>query len=267
VRTILGRSLIVAHAVGCGRIGYTALDEDARLADGVVVDGATNFDTQVGMDDGAPLLDTAPSPSDAQDADAGYDAGADACPSCTPSNVILSGQDPTAQWGGTTAGTPYSDLCPENQVLLGFQGSVSKNPSISWMHSVQGQCGTISVVGQQIITTATVWLPERGQNGGVAWSSLCPPNQMVMGVDGRSSGYVDQLAIRCALLTVTGAPGAYGIAMGAATELPPVGSNAGTPFPTTDCPAGEVARGANIRADNYPRAFGLICGTPSIQVP
>jgi hypothetical protein len=45
-------------------------------------------------------------------------------------------------------------------------------------------------------------------------------------------------------------------------ELDPAGGNGGTEFGRTDCPAGQVARGSNIRHGDSIDAFGMICATP-----
>src|SRR4051812_44017291 len=48
------------------------------------------------------------------------------------------------------------------------------------------------------------------------------------------------------------------------TDLPSSGGDGGQAFPTTDCPAGDVALLSNIRAGSYIDAFGIGCSTPSL---
>ena len=55
------------------------------------------------------------------------------------------------------------------------------------------------------------------------------------------------------------------VSVGEITTIDPVGSLGGEPFDAIDCPAGQIAIGANIRAGGSVDAMGLICGTPTIQ--
>ncbi len=92
---------------------------------------------------------------------------------------------------------------------------------------------------------------------------FCPSDQVVVGFDGNSNGYFSQLALICAPLAVTIGTGAYALQIGATTELPPVGG-AGTPAPTTHCPAGQIARGDPLRSGQWVDAFSLACATPRL---
>jgi hypothetical protein len=89
---------------------------------------------------------------------------------------------------------------------------------------------------------------------------------MVVGFSGRADiSNVDFLVIRCAGLVVTGSPGSYSVSVGAVTALSGAGNPlGGTPFGNIDCPVGQVATVAVIRADDELRAFGLECSTPEL---
>ncbi|NIR40685.1 MAG: hypothetical protein GWN79_23565, partial [Actinobacteria bacterium] len=61
---------------------------------------------------------------------------------------------------------------------------------------------------------------------------------------------------------------ASGIALAAdtaTTDLPAAGGTGGSPFPQTDCPAGQVAGESRIRAGDSIDAFGLGCIAPALS--
>ena len=174
----------------------------------------------------------------------------------------MGGHTSTVAVGWTTSGVAYMDLCPAGQVVIGYHGFQANSPTMPWMRSVQTQCGILSLGAgpAHAVTTATgALLPVRGLASGTAWTRLCPSNQVVVGVTGRSSGYVDQLALRCGPLLVSGPAGNLTVSIGSITTTPPTDSNSGSPFSPIDCPGGHIAVGSNITADNYPRSFGLFC--------
>jgi hypothetical protein len=182
--------------------------------------------------------------------------------------VTVNGQNGSARVGWTDFGTAFMDLCPAGEVVIGYLGFQAPSPTMPWMRAVQTQCGRLAVgpgPSSPVTTTAATLFPVRGLEGGTAWSRLCPTNQVVVGFGGRSSGYLDQLIVRCAPLSVSGQPGSQTISIGAITALPPTDSGSGSAFSSIDCPAGQLASGSNVTADNYPRSFGLFCGTPTVS--
>ncbi len=196
------------------------------------------------------------------------DAGSETTGSVSPA-IVVAGQGPTTQVGTTIFGAAYADECPSGEVVIGYVGTTSRNPAIPWLQSIQTQCGRLLVSGAPYTITTSLGslLPERGSNGGVAWSSLCPAGQVIVGFQGYEGGYVYQLAFRCAAMAVVGDATSYGIALGAITTLPPAGPASGTEFGPIECPGGQIAVGSNIQADTWPRAFGLFCGAPSFVSP
>jgi hypothetical protein len=265
-------------ASGCGRITFDTVwtvdggPDPATDAAESRVDGADGASPgSDGADaagrDGSP----APTPFDGRSTD-GPPQSADATPppvtsdAAPGSTITLGGQAESARVGSTTAGTPYRDLCPPGEVVIGYQGTQARSPTMPWLQSVQTLCGSLTVgpgPGFAITTAPGTSLPLRGMSGGVSWSRPCPSNQVVVGFEGRSSGYVDQLAFHCAPLVITGGPGSYAVSRGPITITAPTDSNSGAPFAPIDCPAGQIAVGSNITADNFPRSFGLFCATPS----
>lgn len=247
---------VLLLGLGCGRITY----ETVWTVDGGPGDGAESAGdvAMPAVDAGAP--DTAAAP----------EAGAPESDAAPGSTITLGGHGESARVGSTTAGTPYRDLCPPGEVVIGYQGTQARSPTMPWLQAVQTQCGSLLVgpgPGYAITTVTGTVLPLRGMSGGNTWRRPCPVNQVVVGFEGRSSPYVDQLAFRCAPLTITGAPGSRAISRGVITTTAPTDSSAGAPFAPIDCPAGQIAVGSSIAADNFPRSFGLFCATPSAPLP
>jgi hypothetical protein len=184
------------------------------------------------------------------------DAATDACATCsTP--VTLAGQTLTPQQGGTT-GTAYTDLCPGDQAVIGYQGFLTP-PSVgaTLVGGLQALCGTIVVDGSSSATMAGASLPMRGASQDSPWTQRCPTGQVVVGFAGRSGADLDQVAFECAPWSASDA----GLSMGAYVTLPAAGGDGGTAFQQT-CPAGQLARGDALRAGDWIDAFGLVCGTP-----
>ena len=164
------------------------------------------------------------------------------------------GTDTTIQ-GNAAGGTLYADTCPSGQVMVGVSGTVGA----SW-DQIQVVCGVPSLNDALAITLAAgATLPLRGTNVTTPAISMCPADQVVVGFDGRAGALMDQIALRCAPATF--ATGSYTVTPGTATAVAPVGGTGGVAFPTTDCGAGTIAIGANIRAGGSNDGFGLICGT------
>jgi len=185
---------------------------------------------------------------------------------CDPTGIILTGNTPTPVQGDM-GGTLYSDACPPGQVVIGYAGGlVYPFGHHNQMHAL---CGTLNLTGNgpyTITVTGETALPSHGGIGFAPWTSKCPANQMVVGFDGRAGSDLELLIVRCAGLTVTGSPGSYAISVGAATAQTGVGNPlGGNAFLTpTDCPGGQVATAAVIRAGSTVTALGLVCSKPEL---
>lgn len=162
----------------------------------------------------------------------------------------------TVLQGNATGGTLYADGCPAGQVMIGVAGTIGA----SW-DQIQVVCGIPTMTDSLGISiSAGATLPLRGTNVSTAVTALCPTDQMVVGFDGRAGALMDQIALRCAPAMAAFSSGTYTVTLATATDQTPVGGTGGTAFATTDCPAGQLAIGANIRAGSSNDAFGLICG-------
>jgi hypothetical protein len=253
---------------GCGKVEFTTTwTLDAQP--GATLDAAAEPDAAAPMEDARSWDTVAPdTPSPPQDV-AATDLASDAFVG-PGSGIALAGQSPSTRVGGTSSGTPYLDLCPQGQVVIGYRGIQAHSPTMPWLESVQTQCGTLAIGPAPVyaitVSTGTL-LPMRGGTVGDSWSRMCPSNAVVVGFGGRSSGYVDQLSFRCAPLMITGGPGSYTVSIGSITTTQPTDSNSGFAFTPIDCPSGQIAIGSNITADNFPRSLGLICATPMVSRP
>jgi len=186
------------------------------------------------------------------------DAG---CPKC-PVGVALSGQSATPERGGNGS-TRFTDLCPPQQVVIGYQGLIdTMQNSVSAIQTVCGQL-VLSSAGTYRITTGTgATLTERGSRSGSPWSRMCAANEVVVGFSGRSGFALEQIAFDCAPLNVTMSQGSYALSIGSKTTLPGAGGNGGSPFAATACSTGQVARGTNLTEGRDLESFGLVCTTP-----
>jgi hypothetical protein len=277
--------LVPLCAPACGRVGYDPAPtvDDGGLAgsDGADVVGETPAGDAPGVEHGpahgdveADQNDVAgdePRP-DPTPAEPPRDAAAPAeamvvdadCGSCLPRDLTLEGTTPTTLRG--TSATPTLDVCPADQVVIGFEGSQARSPQYPWLQSLGALCGDVLVdtVSLAVTTTAAGRLPAHGSAGGIDWMRPCPADQVVVGFDGRDGDYVNQLAFRCARLLITREGTGHAVSTGPVTPLPAVGANAGAVFPSTSCPAGQVARGAGINAASWVNSFALICGRPVV---
>jgi hypothetical protein len=210
------------------------------------------------LDAGA-TLGAGPEPGE----DAGDDAG---CSTCA-SSVVVTGQSPTDQQGGTT-GTAFTDTCPGNQAVIGYQGFLT-DPSVGaiLVGGVQAVCGVLSLGGPlptQLTTSTGATLPMRGSAQSSPWTQMCPADQIVVGFSGSSGADLDQVAFVCApWIASIGATGET-LSMGTTVTLTPAGGDGGTPYAEVACPTGQLARGTNSRSGDWVDAFGLVCGTPTL---
>lgn len=175
----------------------------------------------------------------------------------------------TSLLGDLAGGTPFADQCPAGQAVVGLAGYLDEEGPGAWIGKLRVICGAIGLSkapsGSYAVTIgAGATLPIRGGTGTFSWTRVCPNNQVIVGFSGRSGRLVDQIVARCAELLVTGSAGAYALDIGPITDLPSAGGDGGQAFPTTDCPAGDVALLSNIRAGTYVDAFGIGCSTPSL---
>jgi hypothetical protein len=169
-------------------------------------------------------------------------------------------------------GMNYTDQCAHGDgVVIGVKGTVDApgTTGLAYLKSVAVVCGTLGVTGQgpfQVTTTLVGPLPSRGDMPGtIMQQQMCPTNQVVVGFESRAAMYVDQLAFRCAPLTVTSGPDGYGLALGMSKPLGGVGGQGGNVQSPITCPNDSIAVGSILRAGNAIDAFGFGCAVPSLK--
>src|SRR5580658_1330367 len=178
-----------------------------------------------------------------------------------PAVFVLTGSTPTATRGGPQ--TPMPDLCPGNQVVVGYSGTLG-NPGIVVVSSLQLVCGAVDVVGSgpsMLRMLAGATLAEQGATGDSPFAAMCPAGQVAVGIHGQSGIAVDQVGFDCAPLTL--APdGTVGVDASTITSLPAYGGAGGGPFDDT-CPSGEIVRGVDIAAGSFLYSVSAVCAAPS----
>ena len=209
-----------------------------------------------------PICPGPDAPPDVADAppDAPPDVPPDAPPDAPPDQSV------TATYGQQT-GTLYTDLCPPDQVLVGFQGKAGAS-SGSIYDSLEGFCSELNVSPTPPYrvswTSLRETLPARG-TGEIEFAIACGFNQAVVGFEGRAGPDLRALSFVCADLTVTGGPPSYTVVPGSGRYVQPLMNvPGGTPF-SAACPPGQLARGTHLWAGPEIQAFGLACGTVSVR--
>ncbi len=176
----------------------------------------------------------------------------------------------TALRAPSDGGAPYTDTCPQNQVLIGFRSTIDNAHLGAGLRSVGGVCGTLSV-GQSTPHAVTIAkaadLPERQTPSTGVETALCPDNQAMIGFSGRSDPYMEALSFRCAPLTIGGTAPNFTLQLGAATTSAPIGDEgAGNAFDLISCAAGDVAVAQTIKAGDAIDSFGLRCAALTLVV-
>lgn len=189
------------------------------------------------------------------------DAGGDAA------QIELRGETATAIEGGDS-GSPHVDLCPDEQILIGYSGMLREisvtADDIEVVGSLEGVCGRLTYGAGTVTVSSGELLATRGEARGAygAWSRLCPADHTLVGVAGRAGLAVDQLALVCARWQFDAEREEFVLA--SETTLPSVGGDGGTEI-DLHCPAGQTARGHDLRAGRWIDAFGLVCATPALR--
>lgn len=242
VLTLLGGTLACnggGHAVGY----YPPIGPDDSG-----VDGAADSGIDAPADSG---IDAA--------ADSDVDAAPDAVADAAPATFSITGSSATTVQGNSSGGTAYPDACPSGQALIGLDVTYSGS-----MQQIGAVCAPVILpAGTGPVTTgAENPLTLEGVAGSTQGSLRCPANSVVVGFGGNSGLLIDSLSLVCAPLDVT-STSPYTFAVGTTTTTATVGGSGGSPFAETDCPQGEVAFEAYIRAGNSIDGFGVVCGAPS----
>lgn len=183
----------------------------------------------------------------------------------------------TSPTTGDMGGSAFTDHCPPGEVVIGFETEFSPG----YYNNLFGQfvtlCGAVRVEDTMTQGPAVRIKPSsrvpyvigRGPfNAPTAKEySMCPPDQVVIGVEGQGMYPTRpvKMALRCASMTVAAAPkGCIDFVRGPVTIMPLIGKTSGTPFGPLDCPVGTVAWGSNLRAGEILNAYGLYCKSMSL---
>ncbi len=190
------------------------------------------------------------------------------CDECALDPIRVQDSSRTRQHGGS-GGDPSTDLCPGNQVIIGFQGWLTPpEVGILLIGGIQALCGELTLGGpqhDQVVVAPGQLTPLRGLARDAYWTRMCPPDAIVVGFNGRSGIAVDQLTFQCAHWFVASTPTGTTLSSELPTPLDPIGGTGGSSY-RDGCPLGQMARGTDVRSDQWVDAFGLICGAPSIHV-
>ena len=132
---------------------------------------------------------------------------------------------------------------------------------------MSGVCATLTVQTQApwtISTSKAGSLPVRESAKSIAQAALCPANQVIVGFQGRSGGFIDALWFKCAPLSVGPGPG-YALVIGATTDSGPIGGQTGgSQFNAIVCGANQVAVSQQPTGGNAVDSFGLACSTIAV---
>jgi hypothetical protein len=188
-------------------------------------------------------------------------------PPC-PTGILLTGENNTAQHGGSDPNDMhYKDVCPLGGPVIGYTGSIDSTSPTS-VGKIATVCGKLAVDAScRVTVSAGSTMPMRGTVGDVPFTQACPANQVVVGFQGQSGTFLDQVAFTCAPLIISSGPMGYRLSVGPMTTLPPAGGNGGSAFRDV-CPAGQIAHGTNVSTTSgIVDAVGLICGAFSLTGP
>ncbi len=211
------------------------------------------------------------SEAEAQAMDAGVpEATVPAAPSgdAAPAWLSLLGtaSDPTTQ--GVPPSAPLAETCPDEQVLVGYSGTVDTQNAI--VSSLQVMCEKLTITAggggasYQLNFLPGATLPSQGSIDSSPFSAKCPNGQAVVGMHGGSGLEMDRIGFECAPITIS-TMGVLSVDTATLTVLPAYGGTGGSPYDNL-CPATKVARGVDIHAGTWVDSLDLQCAAP-IGVP
>ena len=176
----------------------------------------------------------------------------------------LSGQ------AGGGGGQPFTLTCGDGRALIGIRGRAG-----NVVDSIRGVCATIDELGAVTATSTTA--ATGGSGGEYDYELRCPSSQVVTGLRGRASSFLDEVSLACARLATldTGAVDPAGRTDGDVAGIVDRGrstarlfasagdGNGGAPF-TLNCPGTLPARGLQGRSAALVDRIGLVCDPVTI---
>jgi hypothetical protein len=233
------------------------------------------FERDAGRDAGAPPADAGTRPVEAsvgpQDASVEpveMDAG---CAPCPIGAVSLDAGNTTELRGGE-GGVAYVDLCPDDQALIGYVGSVhdigARASPVHAVGSLQGLCGALELaVDGALRVTSRDALPERGEPDAARrlsdFEQRCPADHVVVGVDGRAGLAIDRVSFVCAHIRARASDGGSVFEHEEVAPLIASGGDGGSAF-SERCPPGSLAHGHHVNAGRWIDALALSCAWPAL---
>ncbi len=255
---------VSASADASDRAMGAAFDSAEAIDGTATIDSAPTIDSTAAIDS-TPAVDSA----SAIDGHAATDTGSDTGSFTT---FAFGTTTPTAQWGDSLGTTTYNAMCPANEVIVGFRGSISTVNG--YWTEITPVCGTLSIdPGTFAVTVAPgselaaeVPIALSGGPGPVGGAMTvggqCGVNQVMIGFTAQdtTAGHVHQIVLDCAPLTITQG-GSPSVEWGQVTTIP-VG---GIPPPTNQqenvspdilCPSNPAA--VAVQTNNEFDALGLV---------
>ncbi|MBI5518171.1 MAG: hypothetical protein HY909_30655, partial [Deltaproteobacteria bacterium] len=179
---------------------------------------------------------------------------------CSPFALSASEASRTALVGNASGGTMFNELCPAGSAIVGFEGMLGDSYNLLAMYCQQLVLAFPGGTPAVTLDGFDRRLSFRGGPGGrTPVTGHCPANQVLVGFAGSAGSLLDSLSLRCAPVTATVSGGRLVLGFGTISTMPPVGGTGGRPFSAIDCPSGQFAGGAAIRAGGAIDAFGLVC--------
>ena len=165
---------------------------------------------------------------------------------------------------GGGGGSAFTRACAAGHALVGIDGRAGGR-----LDAATAICAPISM---RVDTTAT---PEHrfllttgaavsaggaGGGGGTAFTDRCAPDEVIIGIAGRSGSEVDSLSFQCGRVSFVRSGGGWAVSVVATGTGPAHGGTGGTGFGYT-CPAGRIATGIAGRAGDRIDAISLGCSS------
>jgi hypothetical protein len=201
------------------------------------------------------------------------EAGA-GCADCTY-RFALPGLATTIEHGGAY-GLRSVDVCQDDGVLVGYAGTIQQVPVlINGVDSIidvigilEPTCASISISANgDLVIAPTARPPLSGSDAGspATWWQTCPAGEVVVGYEGHSGIFLDQVSFVCARASLTQTASGPMLTVSAGHTLTPAGGDGGVAFQEL-CSSGQIACGQSLRSEGWIDSFALICGTPSFIV-
>jgi hypothetical protein len=212
-----------------------------------------------------PLLDAAPLAPTPDAAPPAPDTMPDAAPALAlvfTEEELTSGVMPTSP-----GGDEFDDPCGPGRVLTGLVGS-SEYPTLRGLDSVQARCAEVVREGKPrgFGTGNTTTLAVRGTQGPARHDATCPADQVVVGFEGTTGQWIDNLYVDCAAVSIEVKSNLAVVKIGEPMRLPvALGSPSQGVLESVHCDAGKVAVGIGGASGYAVDRIALRCARPTLR--